>query len=61
MSVNIRKVQLLVSHYYSVLVFSKGVRKSVDSLGLDVIKEINSSRVIGEGLRKLEARGVKVI
>ncbi|MBA7649695.1 hypothetical protein ES703_57493 [subsurface metagenome] len=57
MNVKVRKVQLLLSHYHSILLVSDDARKRVESWGLKVEKEIKAAKDGAAKLRDLEAEG----
>ena len=61
MGLKVRKIQLLLSHYHSVLLVSDGARERLKSWGLKVEKEIAGARNAAAVLRKLEASGRKDI
>ncbi len=61
MAVKIGKVQVLVSHYHSVLVCSNAARERVGSWGLNVEREMRSAGEVAAELRKLEAAGRKEV
>lgn len=61
MVMKVRKIQLLLSHYHSVLMISNEARKRVEGWGLSAEKELKAAADGAAGLRKLEAAGRKVI
>lgn len=61
MSVNVNRIQLLLSHYHSILLLSGDARRRVEEWGLSVDGEIRRSRNIAGYLRKLYSSGRKVV
>ncbi len=61
MSIDVKRLEVLIAHYIEILEFSVGARSALEYVGEDPLGEISSLKELRKVLLDLLGKGVEVI